>query len=42
MMKCIVGIIGDWKNYFDDETSKEWDHWIESRLAGTGMKMIFE
>jgi hypothetical protein len=23
------GVVGDWKNYFSQERSKEWNHWIE-------------
>ena len=36
------GIIGDWKNYFDDEMNNKWDPWIEKQLADTDFKMIFE
>ena len=36
------GIIGDWKNYFDEEMNKEWDPWIEKQLKGTNFKMAFE
>ena len=36
------GQVGDWKNYFDQESSLEWDQWIQSTLQGTGMVMKFE
>ena len=36
------GIIGDWKNYFDDNMNEEWDPWIENQLAGSGFNMQFE
>ncbi len=36
------GIVGDWKNYFDDKTSAEWDEWIKNELEGTDFKMVFE
>ena len=36
------GIVGDWKNYFDDKMNAEWDPWIEKQLAGTGFQMEFE
>lgn len=36
------GMVGDWKNYFDDEMNNEWDPWIEKQLSGTGFRMNFE
>ena len=36
------GIIGDWKNYFDNEMNDEWDGSIENQLLGTDYNMIFE
>ena len=36
------GVIGDWKNYFDEEMNDEWDGSIESQLLGTEYTMIFE
>ena len=36
------GIIGDWKNHFDEDMNKEWDPMIEEQLKGSGFKMIFE
>ena len=36
------GIIGDWKNYFDDEMNRDWDPWIEKQLTGSGFQMVFE
>lgn len=36
------GVVGDWKNYFDQETNRDWDHWIEETLKDTGMVMKFE
>ena len=32
------GIVGDWKNYFNEENSKIWDKWIYDNLLGTGIK----
>ena len=36
------GMIGDWKNHFDEDMNKEWDSMIEEQLKGSGFKMIFE
>ena len=36
------GVIGDWKNYFDEEMNDEWDGSIESQLLGSDYTMIFE
>ena len=36
------GIIGDWKNYFDEDMNKEWDTSIEKQLLGSDYTMIFE
>jgi len=36
------GIIGDWKNYFDDEMNNEWDAYIEKELSESGYTMRFE
>jgi len=32
------GIVGDWKNHFTPEESKEWDSWIEQELKRTGLQ----
>ena len=32
------GIIGDWKNHFTKEESKEWDIWITEELERTGIQ----
>ena len=32
------GIVGDWKNHFTQEESKEWDSWITSELERTGIQ----
>ena len=29
------GQVGDWKNYFTEETNKVWDEWISKNLEGT-------
>ena len=29
------GQVGDWKNYFNEETNKVWDEWISKNLEGT-------
>ena len=36
------GIIGDWKNHFDEKTNKEWDFEIERQLSGSDFRVIFE
>jgi hypothetical protein len=36
------GIVGDWKNYFNDEQTKIWNAWIAKNLEGTEIKMTFE
>jgi len=36
------GVVGDWKNYFDQETNRDWDCWIKETLKDTGMVMKFE
>jgi len=28
------GIVGDWKNHFDEETEKRWNQWIEKNIQG--------
>ena len=33
------GIVGDWKNYFDDENNAIWDKWIAKNLEGTNIKL---
>ena len=32
------GIVGDWKNYFNEENNKIWDKWIADNLKGTDIK----
>ena len=36
------GVIGDWKNHFDEEMNKEWDLEIEKQLTGSDFRMVFE
>ena len=36
------GIVGDWKNYFDDEMNAKWDPWIEIQLAGSSFRKVFD
>lgn len=36
------GMIGDWKNHFDEEMNAEWDPWIQNQLTNTDYSMIFE
>ena len=36
------GKVGDWKNYFDEETTKKWNKWIQDNLKGTDIVMPFE
>lgn len=31
------GEVGDWKNFFTEEKTKEWNLWIEEKTKGTGM-----
>lgn len=33
------GIVGDWRNHFDDNMNTEWDSWIETELKRTGLPM---
>lgn len=33
------GIVGDWKNYFDDNLNAEWNLWIAAELKRTGLPM---
>ena len=33
------GEVGDWRNYFDKQTSERWDWWIQEKLEGTGIVM---
>ena len=32
------GIVGDWANYFDEQTNKEYNEWITGKIKGTGME----
>ena len=32
------GIFGDWMNYFDDQTNKEYDQWIMDKIGGSGLE----
>ena len=32
------GIVGDWMNYFDDQTNKEYDQWIMDKIRGSGLE----
>ena len=32
------GIVGDWANYFDEKTNKEYDQWIMDKIRGSGME----
>ena len=44
-LKCVIykGIIGDWKNQFEDpELLKRVDCWIAENLEGTGLKFNTE
>ena len=36
------GVVGDWKNHFDDGMNKEWDAWIEEQMKDTDFKMVYE
>ena len=40
MMKKFIrkGIVGDWKNYFDEENCKCFDQWILDNISGTDIK----
>jgi len=31
------GIVGDWKNHFDEETDQQWDKWIQENIEGTDL-----
>jgi len=32
------GIVGDWRSHFTQETSGQWDRWIEEELERTGVR----
>jgi hypothetical protein len=34
------GVVGDWKNYFDDESVNEWNRWIEENVARSPGNLI--
>jgi len=36
------GIVGDWKNYFDEAMNRDWDPWIQDQLKDTDFEMQFE
>ena len=36
------GEIGDWKNHFSQDMSKDWDEWIAENLSGTNITLQFE
>jgi len=31
------GIVGDWKNHFDEETNQNWNNWIEKNIQGKNL-----
>ena len=37
-LKLRKGIVGDSKNYFDQETDEKWDKWIRDNVEGTGLQ----
>lgn len=37
-----AGIIGDWKNYFTAEQSREFDELYAQRMAGSQLDLVFE
>ena len=34
------GVVGDWENYFDEKTNKEYDQWIMDKIRGSGMEKL--
>ncbi len=36
------GVVGDWRNHFDEENNQDWDPWIKQKLEGTAWDMVFE
>ena len=34
------GEVGGWRQFFDDETSEEWQAWINENIAGTGLEKL--
>lgn len=36
------GVVGDWKNYMNEELSKKFDDWITENTKGTGLTFEYE
>ncbi len=36
------GEVGDWKNYFNANTNKDWNQWIAKHLDGTDIQLSFD
>ena len=34
------GIVGDWANYFDEQTNKEYNEWILEKIKGSGLENL--
>ena len=34
------GEVGNWRQFFDDETAEEWQGWINENIAGTGLEKL--
>ena len=34
------GIVGDWINYFDDQTNKDYNEWILEKIRGSGIEEL--
>ena len=32
------GVVGDWKNHFDEGSADHWDKWIQKNVEGTGIQ----
>lgn len=37
-----LGVIGDWKNYFTDAQSEEFDKELDKRLGESGLEFDYE
>ena len=37
---CRKGIVGDWKNHFDEEMKSKWDKWMQENISLMGLENI--
>lgn len=38
----VLGQIGDWKNYFDEDLNERFDAWIAESSRGIGLQFQYE